>query len=327
MRLLQYKHIKIDYNKLKTNKSYKKSVMNKLKFWYFYNEYDEETAFYWLYKDIKKRNQIHTYIKYFNIKSKTFKDNSSVSTYFYTKLYSKNCLECNKNFVPTKKEGIFCSAKCANNYKAKDEKYINKLSDAAKNSWKNLSETDREVRKRQISEGNKSFYKNLSEQEYKDFWDNWKVKTIISNNKICNYDWILSCPSYIESFKEPRKQTNIKRYGGPVPWCREDIKLKKSATQRKTNEASGKWIKEEDISDFKLYSKITRHLTEKQPIHLLENYGKRGRVDEEGAYHLDHKIPIKYGFDNNILPHIIADISNLEMIPAIENIRKGTKLS
>jgi len=325
MRLLQYKHSKIDYNKLKTNKTYRKSVINKLKFWYFYNEYNEETAFYWLYKDIKKRNQIHTYIKYFNIKSQIFKNNRSASEYFYTKIHSKICPECNKKFVPTKKKGICCSSKCANNHKTKDINFILKLSQGVKTSWENLSEEDRNERKHNISKGNKNFYSNLSEQEYKEFWDNWNksyTKTCHLKYGYCSY---FAVPEHINSFKEKRKQTNILRYGGPAPICSEAIKDKVRKTLRKTNEASGKWIKQEDISDFKLYSRIVRKLTEKQPVHLLENFDKRGTVGKEDAYHLDHKIPVKYGFDNNILPYIIADIKNLEMIPAIDNIRKGSK--
>ena len=323
MKLLQYKHNKINYDKLNTNKAYKKSVINKLKFWYFYNRYSEATAFYWLYK--KRMNQIHTFIKFFNIKSKIFKDNKSSTEYFYNKIFAKKCIECNKTFAS--KTGKFCSVKCSNNYKAKDADFIVKLSYGIKKSWENLSSKERAIRKKQISEGNKKFYANLSEQEYKDFWDNWKTTykaTCLLNYGYNNY---FEVPKHIESFKEKRKQTNILRYGGLVPWCREDIKLKKTLTQRKTNEASGKWVKEEDVSDFKLYSKITRKLTEKQPIHLLENFNKRGTVDKEGAYHLDHKTPIKYGFDNCILPYIIADIKNLEMIPALDNIKKGSNFS
>jgi len=224
MKITQYKHPKIDYKKLITRKAYKKSVINKLKFWYFYNKYSEETAFYWLYKDIKKRNQIHTYIKFFNIESNIFKNNASTCEYFYKKLYSKVCPECNKTFVPTKKDGIFCSNKCSNSHKAKNPDYIKKLSKAVKQSWKNLSKEDKEERCKLISEGNKKFYSNLSDEEYKEFWRNWN-NTYSKNcmNKY-NYNNYFGVPEHIEILKEKRKVTNIIRYGGPVPWCREDTK-------------------------------------------------------------------------------------------------------
>ena len=65
----------------------------------------------------------------------------------------------------------------------------------------------------------------------------------------------------------------------------------------------------------------------KQPIHLLENYEKRGNGGVEGKYHLDHKYSIIEGFKNNIEPEIIGNIKNLEFISWQENIKKRTKCS
>lgn len=74
------------------------------------------------------------------------------------------------------------------------------------------------------------------------------------------------------------------------------------------------------------YNKVQR-ITNQQPIQLLENYNKRGRAKAgTDAYHLDHIISIKYGFDNNIDPYNIGNISNLRMIPWIENLKKSSKL-
>lgn len=66
------------------------------------------------------------------------------------------------------------------------------------------------------------------------------------------------------------------------------------------------------------------NITKQQPIELLENFEKRGRVDlVDDAYHLDHIISICYGYEQGISPKVIGDISNLRFIPAIENIKKG----
>ena len=42
-----------------------------------------------------------------------------------------------------------------------------------------------------------------------------------------------------------------------------------------------------------------------------------------GGYQLDHKTPIIHGFRNSIPAHIIADVSNLQMLPWKENVIKS----
>lgn len=44
----------------------------------------------------------------------------------------------------------------------------------------------------------------------------------------------------------------------------------------------------------------------------------------EGGYQLDHKISIKYGFDNNLTVDELANISNLEILPWKNNRNKGS---
>lgn len=82
---------------------------------------------------------------------------------------------------------------------------------------------------------------------------------------------------------------------------------------------------EKALSKKEKYYKIVKKITELQNLSSLENYEKRGRVEIEGSYHLDHIIPISYGLINNIDPNIIGHISNLRFIPAVENIKKGCK--
>ena len=64
----------------------------------------------------------------------------------------------------------------------------------------------------------------------------------------------------------------------------------------------------------KYYRKV-KQITNKQPIHLLENYDKlRGNAGVKGSYQLDHIIPKSYGFKTDIDPEIIGDINNLQFI-------------
>lgn len=46
----------------------------------------------------------------------------------------------------------------------------------------------------------------------------------------------------------------------------------------------------------------------------------------EGGYQLDHIIPVRYGFDNNIPPEELARVDNLRMIPWKQNLLKRDKL-
>lgn len=76
------------------------------------------------------------------------------------------------------------------------------------------------------------------------------------------------------------------------------------------------------ISEFKKYYQKVRYITNKQSLHILKNFDKRGKAGEIGAYHLDHKFSIIEGFKKNINPDIIGNIANLHMIPWEINVMK-----
>lgn len=73
--------------------------------------------------------------------------------------------------------------------------------------------------------------------------------------------------------------------------------------------------------EWKAYKKEVWRITKEQPLHTLEHIEKRAFR----GYHLDHKISVWFGFRRNICPEKIGNISNLRMIPAEENMRKGTR--
>jgi len=81
------------------------------------------------------------------------------------------------------------------------------------------------------------------------------------------------------------------------------------------------------LNEFKLYKRKVISVTKKQPIHLLQNFNKRGVSGIDGNYHLDHKFSIVEGFKQNISPEFIGNINNLEFIPWIENVKKRTNCS
>jgi hypothetical protein len=72
--------------------------------------------------------------------------------------------------------------------------------------------------------------------------------------------------------------------------------------------------------DKKLYYAMVWGVTESQPLHILENFDKRGWRN----HHLDHIYPISMGFKEKIPPEKVGNIKNLRFIPYTENLDKVT---
>lgn len=123
-------------------------------------------------------------------------------------------------------------------------------------------------------------------------------------------------------------ETTIEKYGkSPTELAHETIdyeKRRRSLIETMTGFSYEAY--EQRLSDRERYYKKVRRLTEQQHLSLLENYEKRGHfTNSKDSYHLDHIIPVCYGWLNNIPEEIIADISNLRFIPACDNIAKSSK--
>ena len=73
-------------------------------------------------------------------------------------------------------------------------------------------------------------------------------------------------------------------------------------------------------NDWDYYSADVRQLTNDNKHHI-PNIHKRGFL----TYHIDHKISVKYGYDNGILAENIAHPTNMEMLKRQDNIRKSTQ--
>lgn len=69
------------------------------------------------------------------------------------------------------------------------------------------------------------------------------------------------------------------------------------------------------------YYKEVWAITESQPLYTLTNHEKR----HFKGYHLDHIIPISYGFKNELPADVIGHISNLQFIPYKENMLKSAR--
>jgi len=94
---------------------------------------------------------------------------------------------------------------------------------------------------------------------------------------------------------------------------------------REKQEKLGKWVKQSDKSEYRIYYENVWKVTKKQPLHKMEFFELRNHQKVSGSYSIDHKISIKYGFKNNIDYNIIGDITNLQMLPHYINSSKGAK--
>lgn len=126
-------------------------------------------------------------------------------------------------------------------------------------------------------------------------------------------------------------KTNIEVYG-----VEKTKELKEKASIRMTGKKMPKWVGKKisrakrekngttDWESWRGYYSFVWSETNKQPIHLLENFNKRGRWGKD-VYHLDHIISVKKGYEMGIDYREIGNIKNLRFIPAVENIKKGAK--
>ncbi len=82
-------------------------------------------------------------------------------------------------------------------------------------------------------------------------------------------------------------------------------------------------------SDYNKYASEVRRITNrnKSIYSKWENFDKIGLCGIEGAYQLDHKVSIKYGFYHHIPAEVIGCIDNLEIITWESNRDKSGKSS
>jgi hypothetical protein len=86
-------------------------------------------------------------------------------------------------------------------------------------------------------------------------------------------------------------------------------------------------LRKDSTPEYKRYCNrvhvLSRKIYEQFKHEINPNNYPRGLAGEQGVYHLDHIVSIRYGFDNNLLPEAVARKENLQMLPWKENISKG----
>lgn len=142
-------------------------------------------------------------------------------------------------------------------------------------------------------------------------------------------------PQQSKLISQQTKNTNIQKLGVPFPMMSEITKDKAF----KTNVKNNRWVSYEERSDFYNYSLLICKHTLKNKRKLLDNWDGCDYYTGESIFEnfnlksndrnyptIDHKISIKYGFDNNISVEEISSINNLCITTRSNNSSKGEKI-
>jgi hypothetical protein len=206
--------------------------------------------------------------------------------------YNRTCPQCNKII----------------NYKRKRsyEKACASQSICRTCIMQNLGKSKKGISQREIYGNNyKDIIKKRSDS-LKKVKHTWHQK--IADNRKLNGTYKIS-----EKTRQKLKDTSTFRHTGE-----NHIKIKKILTDR--NITYEEYLA--TLSEYRKYYKKVSYISNRQPLHTLENFEKRGINGKLGAYQLDHIIEVSEGFLNNIEPNVIGDISNLQFIPWEENNKK-----
>jgi hypothetical protein len=165
----------------------------------------------------------------------------------------------------------------------------------------------------------------------------FKFDPIARYDNICNYYDIIGSELFDILFTKPEvlysKDKIIFPYVGSQEMP-EEVKEAAPEETKANKEAERLNIKEierkEKKSAWNLYRKRCRELTLTNDLSVLENFNEprvkcKNDFFDPKKFSIDHKVSIFYGFSKSIPFEHIAHISNLRLIPSLENLRKGTK--
>lgn len=111
------------------------------------------------------------------------------------------------------------------------------------------------------------------------------------------------------------------------PTCGNAIKYEKLVAR---NVAGAKdWKYRESFDEYRRMVNLLTARTYRKYKHEINPLDlPKGRIDtHENPHHVDHIVPVKYCFENEIPPSRCASKENLRMMPALENMKKYSKIT
>jgi len=217
----------------------------------------------------------------------------------------------------------YCNQSCA----GLDEKTINKVKETKKLKYNNENYNNRQKASQtclkiygveNVSQNNeikkKKIKTNLQNCGAENYTTTKEFKERVK--KTCLEKYNVDNPSKCEKFKEKRSQTIFNRYGV--------YHYSTSREYRLLKEKLNEWIPSDQKTEFELYSREVWNETKKHKKKLFSTWNgkcyytgveldKNQNYNNETYPTIDHRICVFYGFNNNISPKEIGNISNLSV--------------
>jgi hypothetical protein len=238
------------------------------------------------------------------------------------KIMIKKCNQCNKEFIITEKEIVYCSNSCRNKHTKIQQKYREEHIEIIKQKTQQYYQKNREV----IKEKSKKYRK-----EHKQYIKLWKQKNylknkikILSQMKIYRQNHKPEAKEYAKKYnKENRKQLNkyIRKYlENPLKLLIARSRNRMwSVLKGKTKSDTTKKLIGCSIEDLKKH--LERQFTKGMS---WSNWGRGWNNKGKKQWHVDHIIPCA-SFDLRITEQqkICFNYSNLQPLWAEDNLRKN----
>ena len=300
---------------------------------------------------------VNHYKKFYNCKvGDTIDVNIEHLTKYCSVLVHVKCDICDKEkIVPYKRytwntsnKGFYvCSLSCA-----QEKIKITKIENHGDPNFCNLEQRKKTCEERYGDENYKNAEKikktNLEKYGTENPSNNQDVKNkrIETNNKLYGADH----PMKNNEIVLKKKKTNLERYGDEN-YTNPEKRMKTKEIRygdpyyfnvekgKETKLKKGLIVPNEKLTEWEIYKKLVKNITNKYKKELFENWDGHDYYDNEyikGNLNLkpidrfyptiDHKTSIHYGFINNIPPETIGDISNLCITKKYINSSKRNKI-